>query len=47
MNYSIPPSARDVDGRDGTVNRLFAGELLDLYAAVLIVVPVAALLRYL
>jgi hypothetical protein len=30
-----------------TVNQLLEGELLDLYAAVLIIVPLAALLRLL
>jgi len=30
---------------DRTVNRLLEGELLDLYAAILIVVPIAIFLR--
>lgn len=47
MNSSIPPrtSSRESQGR--TVNRLLEGELLDLYAAVLIIVPIAVFLRFL
>lgn len=55
MNSTVPPrtssgAAQDTprDWPQGrTVNRLLEGELLDLYAAVLIVVPIAVLLRLL
>jgi hypothetical protein len=51
MNSTVPPTTSSgvtqdrAEGR--TVNRLLEGELLDLYAAVLIVVPLAVLLRLL
>lgn len=37
------PSSAEPDKR--TANRLLEGELLDLYAAILIVVPIAVFLR--
>jgi hypothetical protein len=47
MNSAIPPRASGAESRDRTANRFREGELLDLYVAVLIIVPVAALLRFL
>ncbi|MDI1287603.1 MAG: hypothetical protein PSV46_24675 [Reyranella sp.] len=51
MNTTVPPrtsSGKAQDrGQGRIVNRLMEGELLDLYAAVLIIVPIAILLRLL
>ncbi len=51
MNSTVPPrtsSGATQDRTQGrTVNRLLEGELLDLFAAVLIIVPIAVLLRFL
>jgi TRAP-type C4-dicarboxylate transport system permease small subunit len=42
---TITPRRRSTEHVDRTVNRLLEGELLDLYAAILIVVPIAVLMR--
>lgn len=47
MNSTVPPRALSNERQDRTVNRLLEGELLDLYAAVLIIVPIAFCLRFL
>ena len=47
MNSAVPPKVSSNEGQDRTVNRLLEGELLDLYAALLIVVPIAVFLRFL
>ncbi len=47
MNSTIPPRASSNESHDRTINRLLEGELLDLYTAVLIIVPIAVFLRFL
>lgn len=47
MNSIVPPRASSNEGQDRTFNRPPESELLDLYAAVLIVVPIAVFLRFL
>jgi hypothetical protein len=47
MNLTVPPRASSNERHDRTINRLLEGELIDLYAAVLIIVPIAAFLRFL
>lgn len=45
MSVTTPHRQADSQTNDRTVNRLLDGELLDLYVAILIVVPVAMFLR--
>lgn len=47
MNFAAPPRTSRRENRDSTTNRLLECELLDLYAAVLIIVPIAVFLRFL
>lgn len=47
MNSTVPPRKSRSAAQDSATNRLLEGELLDLYAAVLIIVPIAAFLRFL
>ncbi len=47
MNSTVPPRVSSNERQDRTINRLLEGELLDLYAAVLIIVPIAIFLRFL
>jgi hypothetical protein len=46
MSTMTPPRPSKAEpAADRTVNRLLEGELLDLYAAILIVVPIAVFMR--
>jgi hypothetical protein len=45
MSVTTPHRQTDSQTNERTVNRLLDGELLDLYVAILIVVPVAVFLR--
>ncbi|MDP1840047.1 MAG: hypothetical protein Q8N31_07680 [Reyranella sp.] len=45
MSVTTPHRQANSRTNERTVNRLLDGELLDLYVAILIVVPVAMLLR--
>ena len=47
MISRISPRASRSAAQDSATNRLLQGELLDLYAAVLIIVPLAVFLRFL
>ncbi len=47
MSDNASPGASRSPEQDMSVNRLLEGELLDLYAAALVIVPIAALLRFL
>ncbi len=47
MNSTVPPRASSNGNQDRAINRLLEGELLDLYAAVLIIVPIVVFLRFL
>jgi len=47
MNFTVPPRTSRSEARDSTTSRLLEGELLDLFAAVLIIVPIAVFLRFL
>lgn len=47
MNLTVPPRPSSNERQDRAINRLLEGELLDLYAAVLIIVPIAFCLRFL
>jgi len=42
---TMTPRRPSTQQGDRTVNRLLEGELLDLYAAILIVVPIAVFMR--
>jgi hypothetical protein len=45
MSIMTPRRPSSAEPGDRTVNRLLEGELLDLYAAILIVVPIAVFMR--
>ncbi|MDP1967164.1 MAG: hypothetical protein Q8K93_33750 [Reyranella sp.] len=45
MSTMTPRRPSSAEAGDRTVNRLLEGELLDLYAAILIVVPIAVFMR--
>lgn len=45
MSFTTPHRQANSRTNERTVNRLLDGELLDLYVAILIVVPVAMFLR--
>jgi hypothetical protein len=45
MSVTTPHRHANAEADHRTANRLLDGELLDLYAAILIVVPVAMFLR--
>lgn len=47
MNSTVPPRVSSNERQDSSIKRLLEGELLDLYAAVLIIVPIAVFLRFL
>lgn len=47
MNFTGPPRTSRSEAGDSSTNRLLEGELLDLFAAVLIIVPIAVFLRFL
>ncbi|MDP1750070.1 MAG: hypothetical protein Q8L22_11470 [Reyranella sp.] len=48
MNFTVPPPRTSrSEVRDRTINQLPEGELLDLFVAVLIIVPIAVFVRFL